>query len=145
MGGNEATDGEAYALAKAVATPAVSTMIADDELSAPELRQFGNLCAFSPIFAGFDEAARSRIVSEIIVDLKRHGAAKAIKAAAEALSPALRETAFCFAARIALADGRLAGEEKTAIEQIAALMAVDDGVVEKILAVIAMLQRGPER
>ena len=49
-------------LAKAVLMPSVLTMISDGSVDDGEIHQLGNLCGFSPIFAGVDPKALTGLI-----------------------------------------------------------------------------------
>lgn len=141
MVGDRAGSQPDMALAKAILIPSVSTMIADAVIHPRETAQLSNICGFSPIFAEIGPNVVSALSSEIMEDIKRDGHVPVIESAAGVLSPALRETAFCFAVRIALADGILDDREKAALAAISKALAIPDSVATKIFDVIAMMQR----
>ncbi|MCI4662145.1 MAG: tellurite resistance TerB family protein [Neomegalonema sp.] len=128
-------------IARAVLTPAVSTMISDGSVHDSELSQLTNLCSFSPIFVPYDAQALSSLVQDIIGKIEAEGHDAVIAQAAEHLSPSLRETALCFAARIALADGRLDDGEKASLAQTGYHMQIPASIFEKVIEVVAMMQR----
>ena len=130
-------------IARAVLTPAVSTMISDGDISDWELVQLSNVCSFSPIFFEIDGDAMHGMVRAIIDEIRLQGHAETIKRAAVSLSPNLRETALCFALRVALADGRIDEGEKNSISQTGYFMDIEPAVFDQILAVVAMMQRPP--
>ncbi|MEM1300707.1 MAG: tellurite resistance TerB family protein [Pseudomonadota bacterium] len=130
-------------VAKAVLTPAVSTMIADGSVDDSELAQLSNVVSFSPIFFQLDKNGLTGLVKEVISEIQAKGHDATIQAAATGLSPALCETALCFAARIALADGRLDEGEKASLAQTGHHMNISQDAFGKILDVVIMMQRGP--
>lgn len=132
------------AVARAVITPAVATMVADGSVSDAEMHQLINLVAFSPIFTpGVDPARVRPLIDEIQRDVERKGHQAMMRAAANALSPALRETAMCFALRVALADGRIEEGEKDALVAAAGCLQISRAVFDRIFEVVMMMQRGP--
>ncbi|WP_176473940.1 tellurite resistance TerB family protein [Actibacterium ureilyticum] len=139
--GGGAQGSEAYATAKAVITPAVLAMVADGSVDDAELIQIQNMCAFSPIFLAIGADQTKKAIHEALDELKTKGAAAAIDASAQALSPKLRETALCFAIRVTLADGVLDEGEKTAIIGTAQRLDVPPEVFQKIFDVVVMMQR----
>ncbi len=131
------------ALAQAVLTPAVSTMIGDGEVDSSEIAQLINACSFSPVFFQLKESDLKGLIPTIIKEIKANGHDAAIQAAAGKLSPALRETALCFAVRIALADGKIEDGEKASLGQTAHHMQIAPDTFGKIFEVMVMMQRGP--
>lgn len=132
------------AIARAVLVPAVATMEADGEIGRREVAQVSNLCGFSPIFEGYSNEEIEELIRSIRMEIEAEGAALAKERAAPKLSPALRETALCFAVRIALADGRLSGEETETLARTAATLGVDGDTFVSIYSVMEMMQRTPE-
>lgn len=128
---------------KAVVTPAIATMYADGKIEKAELDQLANLCSFSPIFAHLDGPSFAKFITSTVDEVSSAGVEHAIVEAGRTLSPALRETALCFAARIALADGRVDDNERKALILIGERMGIPEQTFLKVLEVIAMLQRPP--
>lgn len=127
-------------VARAVLTPAVSTMIGDGDVNDAEMAQLSNLIAFSPIFGDHGPAAVSGFVNYIIETIRQNGHDETIKAAAAELPEALRETALCFAMRIALADGKIEDGEKASLAQTGGHLGVTPERFGQIFGVIAALQ-----
>ena len=131
------------AIARAVITPMVSTMVADGSIDDSEIAQLGNVCSFSPIFFQIDQKGLIKMVRSILDEIRASGHDATIRAAAGKLSLALRETSFCFAARIAFADGRIDQGERNSLAQTAIHMQIAPEVCERIIEVVAMMQRPP--
>ncbi len=136
-----ASTGSDVSIAQSVLTPAVSTMIADGSVSEFELVQISNLCAFSPIFLPLGADRIHAMVKVIIDEIGSNGHAETIQRAAGALSPKLRETALCFAMRIALADGHVDEKEMNSLAQTGHFMEIEPSAFDKILSVVVMMQR----
>lgn len=128
-------------LARAVITPAVSTMVGDGEVNQAENAQFNNLLAFSPIFRDHGPAAISAMVQHILESIKQIGHEATIQQAGEALTPELRRTALCFAMRIALADGRIEEGERASLSQTGHHLGIPPEEFGQIFEVMVMLQR----
>jgi len=126
---------------RAVLAPAVLTMAADGSIDDSEILQLSNLCMFSPIYEPVGSKGVGDLVKDILQDLGKRGAESVIRDAADTLSPALRETAFCFAMRVAMADGVLDEGEKDALAGTASLMQLDQDAFGKIVDVVGMMQR----
>ncbi|MEO1292281.1 MAG: tellurite resistance TerB family protein [Pseudomonadota bacterium] len=130
-------------VARAVLTPAVSTMISDGDVNEAEKLQLINVCSFSPIFFELDGPSFSKMIGSIIDEISANGHEAAIQKAAQGLSPKLRETAMCFALRIALADGVIEDGEKASLSQTGQHMGISPEMFGVMLEVIAMMQRPP--
>ena len=130
-------------IARSVLTPSVSTAIGDGELNEAELAQLGNVVAFSPVFFEYDGKGLAELIKSIIEEIQANGHDATIGKAIAALSPALRETALCFAMRIALADGKIEDGEKASLAQTAAHMEIPLERFQQIFDVVAIMQRPP--
>ncbi|MEO0621461.1 MAG: tellurite resistance TerB family protein [Pseudomonadota bacterium] len=134
----EASDPET---ARAVLVPAICTMLADGEVEDEEIAQLDNVCAFSPIFAGFDGDQMTALVQGVMDDVRAQGRQAVLEGAGSALTPALAETALCFAARIALADGQIEPGEKAALLKTGQVLRIETATFQKVLDVVSMMQR----
>ena len=128
-------------VARAVLVPAVSTMVADGEVSQVELDQLSNVCGFSPIFFKYTQDEMLGMIREIIDEISQSNVPTVVKKATKDLSPPLRETALCFAMRIAVADGRLDENEKSVLAGTASVMGISQEKFGVIFEVVAMMQR----
>ncbi|MEL6766786.1 MAG: tellurite resistance TerB family protein [Pseudomonadota bacterium] len=131
-------------LQRSVLTPAVLTMVVDGNIDPREAQLMVSMVMTSPIFHGSNQEALEALTREIFEEVKRTGTAGVVRRAAHVLSPGLRETALCFAVRIAMADGVLADEELAVLENISQTMGIDQEVMLSFFQTIAALQRGPE-
>jgi len=136
-GGVNSRNGGPNSLRQAVLTPSIVAMIADGVVEDMELDQLRNLCAFNPLFKGVD---LEELVNAVYEDVTRQGADAAIKAVASRLSPALCNTAICFAVRIAWVDRSVDAEELATLERSAELLSVQTEVLRYIQEVVAMMQ-----
>lgn len=128
-------------LPRAVLAPSVLTMAADGSVAPEEMAMLRNLCGFSPIYAPLPDTLVQQVIEEILTELKIAGADDVIAACAAVLTPEMRETAYCFAMRVAMVDGVLAHREKQALAEVANRFDMPDATVDKIIDVVAMLQR----
>lgn len=128
-------------VARAVLTPAVSTMVGDGEVNPAEHAQINNLIAFSPIFFEHGPATVTAYIQHILEQISKNGHEATIKAAAAELNQPLRETAMCFAIRMALADGVIEDGEKASLSQTGHFMEIPPETFGKMFEVLAMLQR----
>ncbi|MEL6336239.1 MAG: tellurite resistance TerB family protein [Pseudomonadota bacterium] len=130
-------------LARAMLTPCVSAIMADGDMQAEEISQLSNLCSFSPIFHDIEPERLAEIVRELIAEIMEEGGEVKLRQAATAMPPSLRETAYCFVARIVMADGTIGEHEKMALEKIAKLLELEENVTILIEDVVRMMQRSP--
>lgn len=127
--------------ARATLAPAVLTMAADGRIADAEQAMLRNLCAFSPLYARLPVGSVEALIDSLLQDLKTLGAEAVIDQAAGVLKMPLRETAVCFAMRVAMVDGHLAHREKQALAEIAERFVLPDAVFAQIVDVVGMLQR----
>ncbi|MEM7566625.1 MAG: tellurite resistance TerB family protein [Pseudomonadota bacterium] len=130
-------------LQKNVLTAAVSTMIADGDIDRLEHGLLYDLVPFSPLFTGIDRREIAAIEREIVDRIEAVGHKAAIEEAAAALSPALRETALCFAMRVAFVDGNADPGEIRSLETMAGAMEIDTALFDGFARTVIALQRGP--
>ena len=140
MRGKPATSG-LDAIAKSILTMPLLVSAADGRIDKPEIEEIVNICSISPIFVPLGPERMVALIKEIVTDLSRRGAEAIFVEAAEGLSPALRETAICFAIRVAIADGYMAKEEDATLRAMAQRLNIAPAVYNGIIDVMAMLQR----
>ncbi|WP_420587199.1 tellurite resistance TerB family protein [Ruegeria sp.] len=126
---------------RVVLAPAVLTMAADGRIDEAEVVQLTNMLAFSPIFLPLGGKATGDMIKAVLKDLQKSGPDKVITESAQTLSPALRETAFCFAMRVAMADGVLEESEKNVLSGTASRMQLSQESFDSIIQVVTMMQR----
>ncbi|MEL6264320.1 MAG: tellurite resistance TerB family protein [Pseudomonadota bacterium] len=129
--------------AKAVLVPAVHTLVIDGALADAEIAQLENLCAASPIFAPYDGADLRAMFGEIASEMGEDPAAQ-LEDVSRALALPLRETAFAFAARVALADGSVGEAEQSMLDDLARALGIAPATVNTIFDVVEILQRRPD-
>lgn len=130
-------------LPRAMLTPCVSAIMADGDMQPEEISQLSNLCSFSPIFHHIEPERLAEIVRELIAEIMEEGGDAKLRAAVLELPRSLRETAYCFVARIVMADGSIQEREKIALEKIARMLELEDSVTILIEDVVKMMQRQP--
>lgn len=95
----------------------VVTSAADGNMTDQELATMGDFIRMLPIFSNYD-MAHLRTASEDCASLlqQEEGLDTVLGLVSEALSPALRETAYALACDVAAADGRAGQEELRLLE-----------------------------
>lgn len=115
---------------------------ADGTLGAEEDERLEEHLAECRALKGVDEdalAAARRRVSEIA---SRDGDAALLAQASASLAPPLRETAFCLAADIVLADGEVQAEERAFLDRLRRALGVHDALASRIVEVVLIRNRG---
>ena len=128
-------------IARAILIPSIGVMASDGRMDERELLQLNNVVSFSPIFSPLDGKTVTGLCSEILTSFKNRGARAVYAEAKAGLSPALRETAMCFALRIASADGRLDESEREALSYLAVEFEIPMETFEAMAMVLGMMQR----
>ena len=127
--------------ARALLIPAVLTIAADGEISDAEIAHLNTLIAFNPTLSNLTEKAVDGLTNSIMDDVLIDGRALVISASAQALPPAMHETAFCFAVFAAMADGKLLEKEQDVLAEIAAAFGLSVKAVEHISHVVHVMGR----
>ncbi|RYD98133.1 MAG: hypothetical protein EOP61_15890 [Sphingomonadales bacterium] len=124
----------------AVMIPMVAAMAADGNIDDDEIAQIRSICVWSPIYATNSRDQDTQIILRALRLVGDHGAEAACTKAAEVLSPALRETSFCFAARIVFADEHVGLREQKFLEDLIPLLGLDAGRARQIVEVVSIMQ-----
>lgn len=127
--------------ARAVLALPLMVAASDGKIDDSEMHQILNMCSYSPIFHAVGAQRTVDLGKAILTDLRSKGAEHVFAAATATLSPAMRETALCFAIRTALADGSLSNEEKQMLAVMGDRLGVPEATFIKIFEVMMMLQR----
>ncbi len=128
-------------VARAILIPSIGVMASDGRVDERELLQLNNVVSFSPIFSPLDGKTLTGLFTDILTSFKKHGARAVYAEAKAVLSPALRETAMCFALRIASADGRLEEGERESLSYLAAEFEISMETFEAMAMVLGIMQR----
>lgn len=129
------------AIARKILTMPLITAAADGKIEKSELMEVMNLCAQNPVFLSIGADRTHELALAILADIKARGMNQVFEDAMDGLSPALRETAFCFSVRTAVADGRLDESEKDTLAAMSSRMGISIERFKQILDVLFMLQR----
>ena len=118
------------------------TAAADGSVDRSEIDEIVTLCSQNPIFQKLGAPATVKLLEDLAGDLKRAGGEAVFVEAVNALSPKLRETALCFAIRIAVADGTMDRQEIATLVAMGERMGIPEEQFGKIIEVLMMLHRG---
>ena len=124
---------------KAVMTVIVAAVKADGNIEDDEVAQIRSLCVWSPIFARNSKEEDDALIVFADNFTADEGLEVAVSKAGEALSTALRETAFCFASRIAFSDGYLGEKEKVFLYHLVPWLKIDEDKALQIVEVVAIM------
>lgn len=124
----------------AVMIPMVAGMLADGSIDDDEIRQIRSICVWSPIYARNSVDRDTEIILKAIRLVEDIGPASACEKAREALSPALRETAFIFAVRMVFSDGHVGQKEEKVIENLAVWLSLDAARARMLVEAVSIMQ-----
>jgi tellurite resistance protein len=128
-------------IARAVLTPAVVVACADGKLERSETDQIVSMCSFNPIFQRIGAQRTGELIQEL---MRSTDYVTLLKEAVAALDQPLRETAICFAIRVAIADGHLDDMEHKTLVAFAQQFGIGPDDYNRMLDVLVMLQRAPK-
>lgn len=124
----------------AVMVPIMAAMTADGEIDDNEVNQVRSICAWSPIYARNSRDEDTQIILRALRLVQDHGAEEMCARACDVLSPALRETAFCFAARMVFADEHVGRKEREMLEAMVSSLSLDERRAQQIVEVVSIMQ-----
>lgn len=124
---------------KAVMTVMVAAVKADGNIEDDEVAQIRSLCVWSPIFTRNTKEEDTAVIVFADNFTSDEGLEGAVRKAGEVLSPGLRETAFCFATRIAFADGYLGEKEKAFLSSLVDWLKLQEDRARQIVEVVAIM------
>lgn len=127
--------------AEALVGIALCAAYADGSLGADESEALSEELASLPPLRRESEAAIRAAMQKADRVLSKEGEAGLVARAAAALTPPLRETAFCLGADLVLADEEIAAEERAFIERLRRGLGVDPALAERILEVLLIRAR----
>lgn len=127
---------------QAMMTIVLAAIMSDGSVSDEEINRLRSMCARSPIFSTNSKDEDDRVIDyaiNVIEQLDMNG----VRLAAQALRPALRETAFAFAVEMVMADGMIGGSEEALITELAEILDIKEQTATAIIDVTGIRARGP--
>lgn len=115
---------------------AFSAAFADGTVGAEEDERLHDHLAECHALRSVGEAALGAALETVEAIARKEGDDVLLERAAAALPPPLRETAFCLAADLVLADGEIHAEERAFIERLRKRLGVEDTLGSKIVEVL---------
>lgn len=131
---------EALDVQTAVMVPIVAAMLADGEIEDSEIGQIRSICVWSPIYARNSPDRDTEVIRRAIRRVQQDRVEHMCRAAADLLSPALRETSFVFAVRMVFADGHVGVAEETLIERLTEWLDVDGARARGFVETVSVMQ-----
>lgn len=120
----------------AIAAILVASVAADGDLNAEEAIRMNSILSTTRVLRQAGDGSTQRLAERAIGLLTDHGLPAVLTACAKAIPADLRPTTFALAVDVVLADGRIGPREKTFIDELQAVLCVDDATALKIVDVL---------
>lgn len=124
----------------AVMAPVVAAMLADGRVEDSELLQIHAICQTSPVFERNSRLENERLIMKMARMIEDYGVEVVCGRAAQALTPALRETAFTYAVQVIFSDGYVGLLEQEVMQDIAAALQIDPDRARTFVEVVSVMQ-----
>ncbi|WP_298747678.1 tellurite resistance TerB family protein [uncultured Brevundimonas sp.] len=118
----------------------VAAMLADGRVEEEEVLQIEAICATSPIFDRNSSSENERLITQTTRMIEDQGIEKSCRAAAAILSPALRETAFVYAAKMIFSDGYVGKAERDVIDSLIQWLEIQPDRARTLVDVVSVMQ-----
>lgn len=128
--------------AEALVGVAMCAAYADGAMTAEEDEEFTEQLASCRALQDLDERSLRAAMVKAEAIARKEGETALLVAAAAALPPELRATAFYLGADLALADGDFASEERSFIETLRRVLEVPKDIAAQIVDVIEIRNKG---
>lgn len=127
--------------AEALVGVAFSAAFADGAVGVEEDERLQDHLADCRALQGVGETGLGAALRKAESIARKEGDDALLEQAARALPAPLRETAFCLAADLVLADGEIHAEERAFIERLRARLGVEDTLASRIVEVLLIRNR----
>jgi len=127
---------------EAFAAISVAAVAADGIIEQEEAQQVIANLAEKRLFRGYDLNNILSVLQKMANHIQKRGPQPVLEAAAKALSPELRQTAFVLAADLVLADGVVEEKEKQFLEEFQKTLQIDAELAVKTVEVMVVKNRG---
>ncbi len=121
---------------------ALATSAADGEIAESEAKGIFAYLLQMKMFEGITEKELSEMFKKLLTVLEKEGIGGLVAIAKSSLPDELRETAFCCAVDIALADGVIEDSEKALLEELQQVLDVSEEIGGKMIEVMIIKNRG---
>lgn len=128
--------------AEGMAGIALCAIAADGVVTEEEAAGLGTTLSRMSLYGGMSNRDINKIFEKLIKVIRSQGVEQLMTLAAQAVTPALRPTAFAIASDLLMADGSVASEEKRFLEKIQKSLDVSDDLAVKIVEVIQIKNKG---
>ena len=127
---------------EAIASLLVAAITIDGEVNADEAVRIGGVLSTSHLLRQAGDGAMGALANRAITLLTEHGLPAILTGCAKVIPSDLRPTVFALATDLALADGRIGDREKAFIDELQAVLRIDEATAVKIVEVLLIKNRG---
>jgi hypothetical protein len=127
---------------EAIASLLVAAITIDGEVNVDEAVRIGGVLATSHILRQAGDGSMDALANRAITLLTEHGLPAILTGCAKVIPSDLRPTVFALATDLALADGRIGDREKAFIDELQAVLQIDETTAVKIVEVLLIKNRG---
>lgn len=128
--------------AESMAGIALCAIAADGQITEEEAAGLGTTLSRMQLFSGMSNRQVNDIFNKLVKVVRAQGVDSLLTMSSAAIRADLKPTAFAVAADLIMADGHVAGQEKSFLEKIQKSLAVEDAMALKIVEVISIKNRG---
>lgn len=128
-------------VARALLVAPIILATADGKIEEREVEEIINLCMQNNIFVSLGLNRTTDLVKDVMVDQAKRGQVVVFEEALAVLPMGLRETAVCFAVRVAISDGNIDEAELNTLAAIAEKSGLQIERFNQIFEVLMMLHR----
>ena len=127
---------------EAMASILVAAVSVDGSVNPEEAVRVGGVLATSALLRRAGNGSIQTLAERAIALLTDYGLPAVLTGCAKAVPTDLRATTFALATDLVLADGRAGDREKTFLEELQAVLDIDDATAARIFEVLAIKNRG---
>lgn len=135
-------DPPALPVPDAIAAVLVASVAADGDLNTEEAVRISSILSTTRMLRQAGNGSMQGLAQRAIGLLTDYGLPAVLTACAKAIPADLRPTTFALATDLVLADGRIGDREKIFIDELQAVLDLDDATALKIVDVLLIKNRG---
>lgn len=135
-------DPPALPVPDAIAAVLVASVAADGDLNTEEAVRISSILSTTRVLRQAGNGSMQGLAQRAIGLLTDYGLPAVLTACAKAIPADLRPTTFALATDLVLADGRIGDREKIFIDELQAVLDLDDATALKIVDVLLIKNRG---
>jgi hypothetical protein len=129
-------------LAEAIGSLLVAAIAVDGTVTTSEAVRIGDILGTCHLLRQTGNGSTQALAHRAIVLLTEYGLPAILTGCAKVIPSDLRPTVFALATDLVLTDGRMGDREKVFIDELQAVLRIDDATTEKIVEVLLIKNRG---